>query len=113
MRLDELFRLVEARGCTLSLGADGAPRLAGDRARLTPALLRVLRLRREEIIARLRPRPPELFAWAWDEARQLYFRRRWDDDGARWVTLDDEGMPWLGYRKPGPNDAPDAPPPTP
>jgi hypothetical protein len=56
MRLDDLFGLVERRGMRIVWG-DGGPALAGDTKEATPRLLRYLKLRREEIAARLRPAP--------------------------------------------------------
>lgn len=52
--LDDLFRIVAERGLRLSLGPDGQPILTGERVEATPALVRLLKLRKAEIVERLR-----------------------------------------------------------
>ena len=56
MTTDELLEEVQARGLKLVL-ADGEPRLRGDRSRVSPTLLAVLRWHRPAIVERLTPIP--------------------------------------------------------
>lgn len=61
MTTEELLEEVRARGLKVVL-ADGEPRLRGDRSRLSPTLLAVLKWHRPAIVERLkesvRPEPP-------------------------------------------------------
>jgi hypothetical protein len=56
MTTEELLEEVQARGLKVVL-ADGEPRLRGDRSRLSPTLLAVLRWHRPAIVERLTPAP--------------------------------------------------------
>lgn len=62
MSTDELLKILQDRG--LEVVFDGrTPRIHGKRSELTPALVRVLKHHREEIIRRLAP--PPLREWLW------------------------------------------------
>jgi hypothetical protein len=56
MTTEELLEEVQARGLKVVL-ADGEPRLRGDRSRLSPTLLAVLKWHRPAIVERLTPIP--------------------------------------------------------
>lgn len=58
LTLERILEILESRGFTLKLKADGTPVLHGDLAQATPALLAVLRRHREAIIARLKHGKP-------------------------------------------------------
>ena len=63
MTVTEIVALAAERGLRLEVGHDGAPRLRGPREEVTPALVAVLRLYREEIVEALRPAPPREWLW--------------------------------------------------
>jgi hypothetical protein len=58
MTTDELLNILKDRGLQVYVADDGTPKLKGKREELSPRLLRVLKFHREEIVRRLKPRPP-------------------------------------------------------
>lgn len=53
MSTDELIEVLRGRGLRLALDEDGRPQLRGPRTEATPALLRVVGLHREALLAKL------------------------------------------------------------
>lgn len=59
MKLDDLLGKIRGRGLDIVFDVDGQPRVKGDKEMLTPALVRLLKLRREEVIRKLGPKPEQ------------------------------------------------------
>ncbi len=64
MKLTDLQALIAKRKLALAFTVTGEPFLRGNKEQMTPSLLRYLKLRRDEIIAKLRPAdPPPFCRW--------------------------------------------------
>lgn len=63
MTTDELLSRLAELGIRVVLGDNGKPRLKGDTSTVTPKLLKVLKWHRDNIIERMKPKPPREFLW--------------------------------------------------
>lgn len=63
MTVDEIVELVEERGLHIEVSYLGVPSIVGPSEEVTPALLAVLKLYRDEIVQALRPAPPREWLW--------------------------------------------------
>lgn len=77
MKVSELFALVAERGLLVELDEAGAPRLRGRVENATPALLKVLKKRREEIIRHLGAPPAAEPSAAFEPGPPLAHPREW------------------------------------
>ncbi len=91
MTTDEVILELEGRGFRVVVEGDEA-RLRGDRARLSPNLLAVLRWHKGEIIERLRPPPRR--QWLWRTGHRYTAEgdepATWHPVGAWWYRLEGE-----------------------
>lgn len=87
MSTDEILEEIASRGLSLVL-VDGRPTLRGDRTKVTPNLLAVLRWHREKIVQRLAASAPREWLWRtghrYREEADDRHPAEWNPVGANW-----------------------------
>lgn len=93
MTTEEVLKILEARGIAVELTPSG-PAIRGKTSEATPALLRVLKLHREGIVAKLKPPPRR--EWLWGLSGHRYVADEydlpepWHPTGAFWWRVQGE-----------------------